>query len=159
MNNAIEVGDRAEDFTLKDQNGKEFSLADYREKRILLSFHPLAWTSICAQQMQSLETKKQIFDSLNTVAVGISVDTIPSKKAWARSLEIENTRLLSDFWPHGEVAELYGIFRTKDGISERANIIVNENGMVAFFKVYPIGELPDIQEIINHLKKMSTGSP
>lgn len=159
MNNVIEVGGRAEDFTLKDQNGKEFSLADCKEKRVLLSFHPLAWTSVCALQMQSLEAKKQVFDSLNTVAVGISVDTIPSKKAWARSLEIENTRLLSDFWPHGEVAEMYGIFRTKDGISERANIIVDEKGTVTFFKVYPIGELPDIQEIINHLKKTSTGNP
>jgi peroxiredoxin len=152
MRRKIEAGDRAENFTLKDQNGKEFSLTDHKGKRILLSFHPLAWTSICAQQMQSLETNKESFDSLNTTAVGISVDSIPSKKAWADSLNIENTRLLSDFWPHGKVAELYGIFRSRDGISERANIIIDEKRKITFFKVYPIRELPDIQEIPNNLK-------
>jgi peroxiredoxin len=59
---------------------------------------------------------------------------------------------LSDFWPHGEVAKLYGIFRDKDGFSERANIMVDENQKVVFFKVYPIRELPDMNEIINFLK-------
>jgi peroxiredoxin len=103
--------------------------------------------------MQSLEANQDLFQSLNTVAVGISVDTIPSKKAWAKELGITKTRLLSDFWPHGAVARLYGVFREKDGISERANIIVDEAGKVLFFKVYEISQLPDIQEIIDFLKQ------
>lgn len=86
------------------------------------------------------------------MALGISVDTVPSKKAWAKELGIENTRLLSDFWPHGEVAQLYGIFREKDGFSERANIILDEKQQVIFVKVYPIAQLPDIEEIIKVLE-------
>jgi peroxiredoxin len=148
----IKVGEKAKDFALKDQNGKEFKLSQFKGKRILLSFHPQAWTGVCAKQMKSLEENKVVFDSLNTVALGMSVDTIPSKKAWAESLGIKNTPLLSDFWPHGEVAKLYGIFRDKNGFSDRANIVVDENQKVVFFKVYPIGELPDMKEIINFLK-------
>lgn len=147
------VSDEARDFALKDQNEKQFRLAEHRGKKVLLSFHPLAWTSVCAKQMKSLEDNKATFDSLGTVAVGISVDSIPSKKAWADSLGIKETSLLSDFWPHGEVAKMFGIFRDKNGISERANIIVDENGKIVFIKVYPISELPDIGEIIEFLKK------
>lgn len=147
------VSDEARDFALKDQNEKQFRLAEHRGKKVLLSFHPLAWTSVCAKQMKSLEDNKATFDSLGTVAVGISVDSIPSKKAWADSLGIKETSLLSDFWPHGEVAKMFGIFRDKNGISERANIIVDENGKIVFIKVYPISELPGIGEIIEFLKK------
>ena len=89
------------------------------------------------------------------MAVGVSVDSVPSKKAWADSLEIKNTRLLADFWPHGKVAKLYKIFREEDGISERANIIIDENQKIYFVKVYPIAELPDIQEILNALRSIS----
>jgi peroxiredoxin len=154
MEKKLKVGDNARDFTLKDQNERVFKLSDFKGKKVLLSFHPLAWTPVCAEQMKSLEKNKSAFDSLNTVAVGVSVDTVPSKKAWAESLNIKNTRLLSDFWPHGEVAQLYGIFRTKDGISERANIITDEKQKIAFFKIYKLTQLPDIQEIINNLKRM-----
>lgn len=102
--------------------------------------------------MKSLEDNKAAFDSLNTIAVGLSVDSIPSKKAWAESLGIKSTSLLADFWPHGEVAQLFGIFWEKKGISERANIVVDESGKIVFLKVYPIAQLPDINEIINFLK-------
>ena len=148
------VGDKAKGFSLLDQNSKEFKLSKFRGKRVLLSFHPLAWTSVCAEQMKSLEKNKNAFDSLNTIAVGVSTDTVPSKKAWAESLGIKNTRLLSDFWPHGKVVKAYGLFRKDDGISERANVIIDEKGTVAFIKVYPIGKLPDIEEILDVLRKM-----
>ena len=154
MGSRPKVGDKAKGFSLLDQNGKEFRLSKFRGKRVLLSFHPMAWTSVCAEQMKSLEKNKKAFDSLNTIAVGVSTDTVPSKKAWAENLGIKNTRLLSDFWPHGKVAKAYGLFRKNDGVSERANLIVDEKGSVAFIKVYPISKLPDIDEIIGILKKM-----
>ena len=147
------VGDNALGFSLNDQNEEEFTLSDLKGKKVLLSFHPLAWTPVCSEQMKSLEKNKDVFDSLNAVAVGVSIDTVPSKKAWARSLGIKNTRLLSDFWPHGRVAETYGIFRIKDGFSERANVIVDERQKVVFFKIYELGQLPDIHEVIDALKK------
>ena len=149
-----QIGEKAKDFALKDQKGEEFKLSQFSGKKVLLSFHPLAWTEVCAKQMKSLEENKDTLDSLNTVALGMSVDTIPSKKAWAESLGIKNTSLLSDFWPHGEVAKLYGIFRDKNGFSERANILVDENQKIAFFKVYEISQLPDMNEIIDFIKNL-----
>ena len=97
MVNKLKKDDDAANFVLLDQYEEEFKLFNLKGKRVLLSFHPLAWTSVCAEQMKSLEQNKHSFDSLNTVAVGISVDSVPSKKAWADSLEIKNTRLLADF--------------------------------------------------------------
>jgi len=147
----VQTGKRVKNFTLKDQNGQDFHLSDYKGKKVLLSFHPLAWTSLCAQQMQSLEKNKKALDKLNTLAVGLSVDSVPCKAAWAKSLKIKNTRLLADFWPHGGVAKSLGILRA-EGVSERANIILNEAGKVMFVKVYPIKQLPDIGEILTLLK-------
>ena len=148
----ILAGEAAPDFTLKDQHGHDFKLSDKRGTRVLLSFHPLAWTGVCAQQMKNLEAAKGTFASLNTEAVGISVDSVPTKKAWAEDLGIKTTRLLADFWPHGQVARDYGIFREADGFAERANIIVDETGTVRFVKVYEISQLPDLNEVIGVLK-------
>ncbi|HOW56401.1 MAG TPA: redoxin domain-containing protein [Smithellaceae bacterium] len=149
--NSLIAGRKIRDFSLQNQNGKIFRLAGLKGKKVLLSFHPLAWTPVCARQMQSLEKNFLIFEKLNTFAVGISVDSVPSKKAWAKSLKIKKTALLADFWPHGGVAKMLGIFR-EEGFSERANVILNEQGVVEFIKIYPIGQLPDIKEIIARLK-------
>ena len=83
---------------------------------------------------------------------GVNIDPVPSKRAWAEDLGIENIRLLSDFWPHGKVAELYGIFKEKEGFSERANIIINEDQEIEFIRIYELGELPDINEILTFLR-------
>jgi peroxiredoxin len=151
MPTVIKKGDRAKEFTLKDQHDKDVQLSDFQEKKVLLSFHPLAWTSVCAEQMKALEANKKKFDALNAVALGLSIDTVPSKSAWAKELGIKNTTLLSDFWPHGKIAKAYGIFRETNGFSERANIVLDENHRVIFVNVYPLKELPDIEEILRVL--------
>lgn len=148
----ITVGRRVQDFSLPDHEGQQVRLSTLRGKKVLLSWHPLAWTSLCAAQMKTLEMNRLAFARLNTVALGLSVDTVPSKKAWAATLKIKETRLLSDFWPHGKVAKSLGLFRPIQGSSERANIILDETGKVVFVKVYPIKELPDITEILTFLK-------
>jgi peroxiredoxin len=147
-------GEMGPDFTIKDQHGKDFKLSELKGRRVLLSFHPLAWTKVCAEQMKALEANKETFASLNTVAVGISVDAVPAKNAWGKNLGIKETPLVADFWPHGEVARLYGIFREKEGYSERANIILDERGIAVFVKIYEIEQLPDINEIISVLKTL-----
>jgi peroxiredoxin len=149
----IEIGDKAPDFALKDQNGKAVRLTSFNGKKVLLSFKPLAWTAVCHDQMRLLEENHLLFDELNTVALGIGVDSIPSNNAWAQSMDIKNTRLLSDFWPHGEVAKSYGVFRERDGFSERANILLDEDQKVIFVQVYPTSQLPDIEPIIDLLKR------
>ena len=151
MRKLIQQGEKAKPFLLKDNRDKDVRLSDFKGKKVLLSFHPLAWTSVCAQQMQALETHKEKFDLVNTVALGFSVDTVPSKNAWAKSLGIEHTPLLCDFWPHGRIAKAFGLFRPANGFSERANIILDEKHRVLFVKVYPIAQLPDLEEIFKVL--------
>lgn len=150
----FKAGEKAPDFSLFDHNEKEFKLSDFKGKRVLLSFHPLAWTGICSEQMKSLEKNWKEFEELNTVAVGINVDPIPSKKAWSDSLGIKNTRLLSDFWPHGKISNLYNLFKEKEGFSERANVIINEEQQIEFIQIYPIGKLPDINEILRFIREL-----
>ncbi|MFP3872345.1 MAG: peroxiredoxin [Candidatus Natronoplasma sp.] len=149
----IEKGERAPDFTLEDQDGEEFTLSDYRDRtKVLLSFHPLAGTSVCAKQMKNLDNMMQKFQELNIIPIGISVDPVPSKKLWAEKLELKDLRILSDFWPHGEVVKRYGLFMEEKGFSKRANVLVDEDQVVEFSKVYPIGEVPEFREILSLLK-------
>ena len=148
----IQIGVKAPDFTLQDQNGKPFHLAEQAGKKVLLSFHPLAWTGVCRDQMLSLENSFERFSRLNTIAVGLSIDSVPSKKAWADAIGLKKTRILADFWPHGGVAKLYDLFREKDGFSRRANVIIDESQIVIFAKTYPVNQLPDIEEIIHFLE-------
>lgn len=143
----IKAGDLAPDFTIKDNHKEVVRLSDYLGKKVLLSWHPQAWTSVCTDQMRALEANWDRFQALNTVPLGMSVDAIPCKAAWAAVLSIRNMRLPCDFWPHGKVADDYGIFINKIGMSERANILVDETGKVIWVKVYPMKELPDIQEV------------
>ncbi len=149
----IQVGDVFGDFSLKSHTEAVVDTAVLAGKKILLSFHPLAWTEVCAKQMQSLEVNFETFQSLNTMPLGFSVDSVPCKKAWAKSLGIEKVDLLADFWPHGGVAAKLGLFIDKLGFSERANVILDAERKAIFVKVYPIKELPDINELLNFLQK------
>lgn len=149
--NPIAVGVLAPDFILMDQNEQNICLSDNKGKKVLLSWHPLAWTPVCTDQMRALETNWDKFQNLNTIPFGFSVDPPPCKKAWAVALQLNNIKLPSDFWPHGKVAQEYGIFNNQDGVSERANIIIDENGKVIWVKVYPSGQLPDINEVLQVL--------
>jgi len=152
MENVIALGASAPNFVLDDQFGEEASLSGLKGKKVLLSFHPLAWTGICTQQMKNLDDLYAEFEGLNVVPFGLSVDASPAKKAWGDSMGLKNLRLLADFWPHGGAAESLGIFRNKDGISERANILIDEDGKVIWVKVYEIATLPEFDEILKFLK-------
>jgi peroxiredoxin len=145
-------GDKAPDVLLKDQDGNDFKLADQKGKKVLLSFHPLAFTDFCTLQMLSIEVNYDNFTKLNTVPVGISIDSGPIKKAWSDSMKLKQLKILSDFWPNGAVCRAYGMFRDQYGTAKRANVIVDENGIVTWVKVYKITYLPDINEVIEALK-------
>ena len=149
----IKIGDKAPDFTLKNQDGVATSLSSLKGKKVLLSFHPLAWTGVCAVQMKSLDLKHDELEKLNTVPLGLSVDSVPSKKEWAEFLELEHIDILADFWPHGNVAQQFGLFIDKLGFSGRANILIDEKGNIEWSRVYEIPEIPDLEEVIRLLKK------
>ena len=150
---SLKAGDTAPDFTLKNQHGEEIKLSDLRGKKVLVSFHPLAWTPVCEVQMKSLEIKHDLLSKLNTIPLGMSVDSQPCKFEWGEYIGIEKLDMLADFWPHGGVASKFGVFIEKAGISGRANFLIDENGKIIFVRIYDKPEIPDIEEIIRFLQK------
>jgi len=114
--------------TLIDHHGVAFDPAPVKDKRPLLSFHPLAWTPVCTNQMKTLEKNLEDFGKARTVAVGVRLDSVPGKTARSRRIEVEHARLLSGFRPHGGLAAQLGVFRAADGFSERANIVADAGG-------------------------------
>lgn len=150
----VGIGDSAPDFKLKSHTGEEFALNGLRGKKVVLSFHPLAWTEVCKLQMQDLEAHFEEFAGSDGVVVGFSVDAPPSKRAWAEAIGVERVPLLSDFWPHGAVAQEYGVFNEDMGASGRVVFIVDADGIIRWKKVYPIPERPDIDEIIAAFREL-----
>lgn len=151
MEDIIQVGMKAPDFELPDQYGQTVTLSGLKGKKVLLSSHPLAWTSVCLDQMRALERNYAKFTEKNSVPLGLSVDPLPSKAAWAKAVTLEKTKILSDFNPLGKVAREYGIFSNQYGSSKRANILIDEEGTVIWVKKYGIPELPDLDEVLAQL--------
>jgi peroxiredoxin len=151
----LQAGDEAPDFELRSHKGGSVRLSDYRgKKNVVIAFHPLAFTPVCATQMTGYESDRARLDSHDAVVLGISIDPQPSKAAWAKSLGSISFDLLSDFHPHGEVAQRYGVFRPKEGFSERAVFVVDKQGQVAWSKVYDIPEQPRSEDYLNALSNL-----
>jgi len=147
----LRVGDKAPDFELPANNGKTVRLSQFlHKKHVILSFHPLAFTGICSDQMQDLEKNSGLLHQKDAVALGISVDSVPAKEAWAKQLNIRKVEFLSDFEPKGDVARQYGIYHPK-GFSERAVFILNKEGILTFVKVYPLDQKPDPDDFLTGL--------
>ena len=150
-NQMLKKGDKAPEFNLKDQFGEEVVLSKLKGKKVLLSWHPLAFTATCTDQMRSLERN---YDRLKEagidVVLGISADARPSKAVWAKAISLKNVLILADFEPKGEMSKAYGIYIENKGTSGRANIIVAEDGLISFAKEYGLSELPDVEEVIKN---------
>lgn len=148
----IQVNQEAIDFTLKDQFKEDVKLSELKGKRVILSWHPLAYTSVCTDQMRSLERNyERIQEKGDTVVIGLSVDPFPAKAKWADILDLKDLKIVSDFFPYAEVTKAYGLFNEENGASKRANVIIDEEGKVKWVKVYGGSELPDIEEVIDNL--------
>lgn len=144
---ALKLGETAPDFELDSHRGNKVKLSSFRgAKNVVVVFHPLAWTPVCANQIQNYESDKSWFDTHDTHILGLSVDAVPAKIAWASSLGGISYDLLSDFHPQGVVAEAYGVARD-GGISERAIFVVDKAGTIVFAQVYDIPTLPNNAEV------------
>ena len=155
---ALKVGDEAPDFELRSHRGGSVKLSDFRGKRqVVIAFHPLAFTPVCATQMSGYQSNLDRFAALDAAVLGVSVDAQPAKAAWAQSLGSISFDLLSDFHPQGEVARRYGVFRENDGISERAIFVVDKQGRIAWARTYAIPEQPDSNDVFGALEGGTVG--
>lgn len=160
----IQVGAEAPDFELPCMTGEEkgmFRLSDLRgQKNVVLAFYALDWTASCASEMPALEAALARFAEHDTQVVGISADSIPSHEAWQKYVVGKlSYPLCSDFFPHAEVIGNYGLLRESPpvpGISNRAVVIVDKAGKVAWKKVYEISSVPDVSEILEALEGLGT---
>lgn len=151
----VTVGEMAPDFELDGHKGGKVTLSSFRGRQnVIVAFHPLAWTPVCATQMKNYEADLDWFRTHDTHVLGVSVDSVPTKVAWAESLGGIEYDLLSDFHPHGAVAEAYGVAR-EGGISERAVFVVDKRGRIAFMKVYDIPTLPDNADVRRAIEQLS----
>jgi peroxiredoxin len=153
----LSIGDTAPDFELRSHRGSTVKLSDFRGRRnVIVAFHPLAFTPVCANQMCAYEKDLAEFDAAEAAVLGISVDAQPAKSAWAKTLGAISFDLLSDFHPHGEVARKYGVYREKDGISERAIFLVDKQGRIAWAHTYDIPQQPENADLFAALRNLGT---
>ena len=150
----VKVGDIAPDFSLPAVSGGRISLGKYRgKKNVVLSFVPAAWTPICSDQWPGYNIVKDIFDMNDAILLGITVDNIPTLFAWTNQMGKLWFPILSDFWPHGSVADRYGVLRS-DGVSERALFLIDKKGVIQYIGVNDINKRPRLEVLVKELKRL-----
>ncbi|MGW8192639.1 MAG: peroxiredoxin [Desulforhopalus sp.] len=150
----VSVGQSAPDFSLKAIKGGSVTLSDYRgKKNVVLSFVPAAWTPVCSDQWPGYNIAKGIFDDHNAVLLGITVDNIPTLYAWVNQMGNLWFDVLSDFWPHGQVAQTYGVLRG-DGTAERALFFIDTSGLIRRITVSDINVRPSLEEVVQGLEAL-----
>ncbi|HZY76627.1 MAG TPA: peroxiredoxin [Jatrophihabitantaceae bacterium] len=141
----IGVGDVAPDFTLRDQNNEEVTLSAFRGKQaVLIVFYPLAFTGICTGELCAVRDDLSTFQNDDVQVLTISVDSPYAHKIFSER-EGYDFPLLSDFWPHGAVAQSYGAFNDEVGFANRGTFLVDKDGIVRFAELNSPGEGRDAQ--------------
>jgi mycoredoxin-dependent peroxiredoxin len=136
-------GTEAPDFTLKDQNGQRVTLSSFRGiKDVLLVFFPLAFTGICQGELDEIRDRLPEYQNDDTATLAISVGPPPTHKVWATQSGF-TFPVLSDFWPHGAVAQSYGVFNEDTGFANRGTFVVDRAGIIRFAEMKQPGESRD----------------
>jgi len=143
---AVEVGQEAPDFELRNQHGERIRLSSFRGTRnVVLVFYPLAFSGVCSSELSALRDNFPEVTRDDTELLTVSVDSMYVLRKWSDT-EGFQFGLLSDFWPHGGVASLYGVFNADRGIALRGTFIIDKAGVVRWKVVNPIPEARDIAE-------------
>jgi peroxiredoxin len=128
----VQIGDTAPDFELKDQTGQPVCLFDYRgKKNVVLVFYPMSFTGVCENEMCSIRDSIEVFQNDDVQTLAVSVDASPTHRQWAHEQGFDFP-LLSDFWPHGQVATTYGVFDDRLGLAVRGTFIIDKQGAVLY---------------------------
>jgi peroxiredoxin len=136
----IAVGDSAPDFTLRDQNNEQVSLSGFRgSQAVLVIFYPAAFTATCTGELSEVRDHLDAFQNDDVQVVSVSVDSVYANKIFSER-EGFKFPLLSDFWPHGAVAESYGVFNSQRGIANRGTFLVDRFGVVRFAEMNEPGQ-------------------
>lgn len=151
----VQVGQRAPDFKLKAVRGERVSLKSFRgKKNVMISFVPAAFTPVCSAQWPGYDLVQDLFESHDTVLIGITTDNIPSLHAWIQEMGGLNFEVLSDFHPHGEVARKFGVLRS-DGTTERALFLIDKKGVIRWIDVHDINRRPPLEDLVEAMKALS----
>ncbi len=150
----IAVGQKAPDFTLKDQNQNDVSLAALKGYTVVLAFYPLDFSPVCSKEHACFTDDLKDFEGLDAKVLGLSVDSVWAHKAFAEKIKV-NYPLLADFHPKGEVAKKFGLYLEDKGITNRATVIIDKEGVVRYVQVYDIPQQRDNSELVAELKKLS----
>ncbi|CAN5586097.1 peroxiredoxin AhpE [soil metagenome] len=136
-------GSPAPDFSLKDQNGRPVTLSAFRgEKNVLLVFFPLAFTGICQGELDEIRDNLPGYENDSTATLAISVGPSPTHKIWATQSGF-TFPVLADFWPHGAVAQAYGVFNDVAGVANRGTFVIDRSGIIVFAEQKQPGEARD----------------
>ncbi len=140
---SVSIGDQAPDFELRDQTGQPVRLSDYAGKKaVVVVFYPLSFTGVCEGEMCSIRDSITTFRNDEVETLAISVDSTPTHARWAHEQGFDFP-LLSDFWPHGEVARTYGVFDDRLGVAVRGTFIIDVDGVVRYTDHNPVPEARD----------------
>lgn len=150
---ALAPGSEAPDFTLRSTPDQWLTLSEFHGQPVVLAFYPADWSPVCGDQMALYNEMLKEFHDLGAELIGISVDGAWCHAAFARDRKL-HFPLLADFEPKGEVARRYGVYRDKDGISERALFVIDAEGKVHWSFVSPIGVNPGADGILSALEDL-----
>ena len=142
---AVEAGTVAPDFELADQHGTPTKLSGFRGKNVVQIFYPLAFSGVCHGELCTIRDEFIASAGDDVQVITVSVDSMFAHKTWAEQEGYEFP-LLSDFWPHGEVAKSYGVFDDAKGVAVRGTFIIDREGVVRWKVVNPIPQARDIEE-------------
>ena len=143
---AVEIGDQAPDFELRDQHGTPVRLSGFRgAKHVVLVFYPLAFSPVCSNELYAMRDEFPEVTRDDVALLTVSVDSTYAHRAWSDAEHFE-FELLSDFWPHGEVAKLYGVFDSDRGIATRGTFIIDKDGVVRWKVVNPTPQARDLAD-------------
>ncbi len=152
---AVEVGQEAPDFELRDQHGKPVRLSSFRgAKNVVLVFYPLAFSGVCSGELSALRDDFPESARDDVELLTVSVDSTYAHRAWADREGFE-FGLLSDFWPHGEVAKSYGVFDEERGIAVRGTFIIDKDGVVRWKVVNAVLQARDLADYQHALAGLS----